>query len=187
MYAMREQITSLIEGSQVVVLSGETGSGKTTQVGIPSFLGHADTQNLISRTRRYNYSQGGRGPLCHGSWMACARPGEAETHYSYGPLPLLSHHRCRSFCWTTRSTRAVARGSTSCVRSLGGSVLWGSPIGSPRNGRSASPFLRTSPLCQLCLSYGMSRWLRQDLRFLRSFSIGQTEARGGRIQLHFEK
>lgn len=37
-YAMREQITSLIEGSQVVVLSGETGSGKTTQVGNPRAL-----------------------------------------------------------------------------------------------------------------------------------------------------
>lgn len=55
-YTMRQQIVELIEGNQVVVISGETGSGKTTQV--PQFI-------LDS------YIESGKGSLCK---VICTQP-----------------------------------------------------------------------------------------------------------------
>jgi len=55
----REEIRSLIEKNQVLILSGETGSGKTTQIpkiclelglGVKGFIGHTQPRRIAART-----------------------------------------------------------------------------------------------------------------------------------------
>ncbi|MFT5083226.1 MAG: ATP-dependent helicase HrpA [Lentisphaeria bacterium] len=57
--ASRDKITELIENNQVVVLAGETGSGKTTQIpklcltlgrGVKGLIGHTQPRRIAART-----------------------------------------------------------------------------------------------------------------------------------------
>src|SRR5687768_2320277 len=72
--ARREEIARAIEEHQVVVVSGETGSGKTTQLpkiclelgrGVNGLIGHTQPRRIAARTVSARIAQELKSPLGH--------------------------------------------------------------------------------------------------------------------------
>src|SRR5436853_6889004 len=72
--ARREEIARAIEANQVVIVSGETGSGKTTQLpkislelglGVNGLIGHTQPRRIAARTVAARIAQELASPLGH--------------------------------------------------------------------------------------------------------------------------
>ncbi|MDB5863595.1 MAG: ATP-dependent helicase [Betaproteobacteria bacterium] len=72
--ARREEIARAISENQVVIISGETGSGKTTQIpkiclelgrGVNGFIGHTQPRRIAARTVAARIAQELKSPLGH--------------------------------------------------------------------------------------------------------------------------
>jgi ATP-dependent helicase HrpA len=72
--ARREEIARAIQENQVVIVSGETGSGKTTQIpkiclelgrGVNGFIGHTQPRRIAARTVAARIAQELKSPLGH--------------------------------------------------------------------------------------------------------------------------